>query len=64
MPNGTHAVRVGKKTGLALTEYTANPSPESESVEEKARYNIPEAFILPNGFPDVGPMFISRMGYV
>jgi len=40
-------------TGLSLTEYTANPSPPSESVKAKAQAAVPEAFLLPNGYPDV-----------
>lgn len=64
MPNGTPSPQTPKRSSFALTEYTANPSPNSESPQEKARYTIPEAFLLPNGFPDVGRVFLSRTSRV
>ncbi len=42
-----------KVSTLALTEYTANPSPPSESLKFKDQAIIPEEFLLPNGYPDV-----------
>lgn len=51
--NGTTTPRTPKRTGLALTEYTANPSPPSEAAQRRPQLNIPEAFLLPNGYPDV-----------
>jgi hypothetical protein len=55
VPNGDHMPSTPKKSGLSLTEYTTNPSPKSESSspKEKIQFAIPDAFILPNGFPDV-----------
>lgn len=50
--NGVMSPRTPKQTGLALTEYTANPSPPNESSRDKSSV-IPEAFLLPNGYPDV-----------
>lgn len=50
--NGLTSPRTPKQTGLALTEYTANPSPPNESSRDKSSV-IPEAFLLPNGYPDV-----------
>lgn len=50
--NGLVSPRTPKQTGLALTEYTANPSPPNESSRDKNSV-IPEAFLLPNGYPDV-----------
>lgn len=45
---------------LALTEYTAAPTPPSERGDDKSKmlgmppnWGIPEAFLLPNGYPDV-----------
>lgn len=49
--NGMLTPRTPKNTGLALTEYTANPSPPAES--PKKDHGVPEAFLLPNGYPDV-----------
>jgi len=51
--NGIASPRLHKPTGLALTEYSANPSPPSENPKSKAQEAIPEAYILPNGTPDV-----------
>jgi hypothetical protein len=51
--NGVLTPRTPKNTGLALTEYTANPSPPSESPKSAANQGVPEAFLLPNGYPDV-----------
>jgi threonine dehydratase len=52
MPNGLTSPRTPKQTGLALTEYTANPSPPNEPARDKNSV-VPEAFLLPNGYPDV-----------
>lgn len=51
--NGYHTPITPKPSSLSLTEYTANPSPPSESTKERNEYVIPEAFLLPNGYPDV-----------
>jgi hypothetical protein len=53
--NGVGSPRTPKGTGLSLTEYTANPSPPSEDQKSRAQSAIPEAFLLPNGYPDVIP---------
>jgi len=37
----------------ALTEYSINPSPPTEQSKSKASTGVPEAFLLPNGYPDV-----------
>ena len=50
--NGLASPSTPRQTGLALTEYTANPSPRDESSQDKSSV-IPEAFLLPNGYPDV-----------
>lgn len=55
--NGLSSPRTPKQTGLALTEYTANPSPTGENHKVAAREAIPEAFLLPNGYPDVRTVF-------
>jgi threonine dehydratase len=40
---------------FALTEYAANPSPPSTGSrgETPKSYGVPEAYLLPNGTPDV-----------
>jgi threonine dehydratase len=53
-PNGLASPRTPKQTGLALTEYTANPSPPSGSPKDRSS-GVPESFLLPNGYPDVRP---------
>jgi len=49
-----------KNTGLALTEYTANPSPPSEA---RTNHVVPEAFLLPNGFPDYLRLILTSRVY-
>lgn len=40
--------------GLSLTEYSANPSPPLRiETQSRLREQLPEDFILPNGYPDV-----------
>lgn len=59
--NGLASPRTPRETGLSLTEYTANPSPPSEDQKNKAQSAIPEAFLLPNGYPDVGSISTARI---
>ena len=54
--NGLASPRTPRGTGLSLTEYTANPSPPSEDQKSKAQHAVPQAFLLPNGYPDVRGM--------
>jgi threonine dehydratase len=63
----TSSPRTPKFTGLALTEYTANPTPPSEREDRRFSdrdgipgplllerdWDIPDEFLLPNGYPDV-----------
>lgn len=56
--NGTATPLSTKMTGLALTEYTATPTPPSERAGRivpglSPKWNVPEEFFLPNGYPDV-----------
>ena len=43
----------GKVNHLSLTEYAADPSPH----ESKSKLKVPEAFLLPDGTPDVNCHF-------
>ncbi|KAJ4286711.1 threonine deaminase [Kalmusia sp. IMI 367209] len=61
--NGVASPRTPKQTGLSLTEYTANPSPPSESPKSKAQSAIPEAFLLPNGYPDYLRLILTSRVY-
>lgn len=50
-----HVSRTPSLSGLSLTEYSANPTPLSEtSSASRIAEIIPPEFILPNGHPDVG----------
>lgn len=56
-PSGVATPVTPKMSGLALTEYTAAPTPPSEREQRTPglppNWGIPEAFLLPNGYPDV-----------
>ena len=42
-------------SNLALTEYSANPSPPCSTPREKIEHaGVPAHFLLPTGYPDVG----------
>jgi threonine dehydratase len=61
--NGILTPRTPKNTGLALTEYTANPSPPSESPRPRTNDVIPDAFLLPNGYPDYLRLILTSRVY-
>ncbi|KAF2729509.1 threonine dehydratase-like protein [Polyplosphaeria fusca] len=61
--NGILTPRTPKERGLALTEYTANPSPPSESPKTKTDGVVPEAFLLPNGYPDYLRLILTSRVY-
>jgi threonine dehydratase len=58
--NGLGSPRTPRNTGFSLTEYTANPSPPSGT---KASSVIPEAFLLPNGYPDYLRLILTSRVY-
>lgn len=49
-----HTSRTPSLSGLSLTEYSANPTPPSETNSNRITDIIPAEFILPSGHPDVG----------
>ena len=53
-------LRTPSFSGFSLTEYSA-VSPPSERNNIKIKKLVPDEFLLPNGYPDVGalPMFLS-----
>ncbi|KAF2022362.1 threonine dehydratase I [Aaosphaeria arxii CBS 175.79] len=59
--NGVMTPRTPKPTGLSLTEYSANPSPPSEQATKKTL--VPDAFILPNGYPDYLRLILTSRVY-
>lgn len=48
-------------TGLALTEYSAQPSPPS-STPKSLEAKVPKDFLLPSGYPDVRNVTIRYRG--
>ncbi|KAF2643003.1 threonine dehydratase-like protein [Massarina eburnea CBS 473.64] len=58
-PSGIQTPRTPKPTGLALTEYTANPGPESS----QSKSSVPDAFLLPNGHPDYLRLILTSRVY-
>lgn len=47
---------------VSLTEYAAHPLPSPESV--KPEYSVPPAYLMSDGYPDVGtPHSFSSLAY-
>ncbi|KAK4552231.1 threonine deaminase [Recurvomyces mirabilis] len=66
MSNGTHTPTTPKPAhaSLALTEYTANPSPPSTTPKDKTHdAGVPEDFLLPNGYPDYLRLILTAKVY-
>ncbi|KAF2815031.1 threonine dehydratase I [Mytilinidion resinicola] len=61
--NGIATPRTPRPTGLALTEYSANPSPPLGSPKPKSAPAVPEAFLLPNGYPDYLRLILTSRVY-
>ncbi|KAH6657914.1 threonine dehydratase-like protein [Truncatella angustata] len=54
--------RTPSLSGLALTEYSANPSPRSADKQARIKQLVPDHLLLPNGHPDyVGMILNSRV---
>ncbi|KAF2103165.1 threonine dehydratase I [Rhizodiscina lignyota] len=51
-------------SSLALTEYTTNPSPPQPSTpKSNAQSIVPQAFLLPNGYPDYLRLILTSRVY-
>ncbi|OQE30816.1 hypothetical protein PENFLA_c002G10998 [Penicillium flavigenum] len=65
--NGVATPVTPKMSGLALTEYTAAPTPPSEREQRTPglppNWGIPEAFLLPNGYPDYLRLILTSRVY-
>ena len=61
MVNGVHGPAMPQVNGLALTEYSVNITPPSERVTKPiASTQVPDAFLLPDGYPDVRLCYARR----
>ena len=49
--SGAHSRKSSKVNAMPLTEYSANPTPPVDKLPASSQ--VPEAFLLPDGFPDV-----------
>lgn len=63
LSNGVSSEELNKINGLSLTEYTANPSPPSKSSGPAASSQVPEAFLLPDGYPDYLRLILTSRVY-
>ncbi|KAJ5764514.1 hypothetical protein N7533_003195 [Penicillium manginii] len=65
--NGVTTPTTPKRSGLALTEYTAAPTPppnaQTASPDCPPNWGIPEAFLLPNGYPDYLRLILTSRVY-
>lgn len=65
--NGATRPVTPKTNGLALTEYSAAPTPPSERGQRipgvPPNWGIPEDFLLPNGYPDVRYTFAQLLSF-
>jgi len=48
-----HRPKTPSLNALSLTEYSANPSPPNEHLQQVKFDAVPKDFLLPNGYPDV-----------
>ncbi|KNG90746.1 threonine dehydratase, partial [Aspergillus nomiae NRRL 13137] len=68
-PRSGAATPVSSKfSNLALTEYSTVPTPDSEQEERKQlgllpNWGIPDAFLLPNGYPDYLRLILTSRVY-
>lgn len=51
-----------RRSGLALTEYTAMPTPPSERADLPS-YDVPRDFLLPSGYPDYMRLILTSRVY-
>ena len=63
VPNGERPMSPqSRRVSLSLTEYTANPTPPGTRYDCPRDWDIPEAFLLPNGYPDVRMPVVNGLG--
>ncbi|KAL1961018.1 hypothetical protein VTO42DRAFT_4906 [Malbranchea cinnamomea] len=52
-----------RRASLSLTEYSANPTPPEVRRRRPGDWDIPEAFLLPNGYPDYLRLILTSRVY-
>ncbi|WEW59277.1 threonine deaminase [Emydomyces testavorans] len=62
-PNGTSRPSSPPLSSLSLTEYTANPTPPSERCVCHPDWDVPDSFLLPNGYPDYLRLILTSRVY-
>ncbi|EEQ88025.1 threonine deaminase [Blastomyces dermatitidis] len=63
LTNGCSSPLTPRLNSFSLTEYSANPSPPSERHGLPPDWEIPEAFLLPNGYPDYLRLILTSRVY-
>ncbi|KAI9854483.1 MAG: threonine deaminase [Trichoglossum hirsutum] len=61
--SGTYTPQTPKLNSFSLTEYTAYPTPPSESSRARAGSLLPEPFLLPNSTPDYLRLILTSRVY-
>lgn len=61
--NGSTTPHTPKRNGLSSTEYSSNPTPPSERTRSTALSQIPEDYLLPNGYPDYLRLILTSQVY-
>jgi threonine dehydratase len=61
--NGTSTPQTPKRSSLAMTEYAANPTPPSERTTPISSYDVPQDYLLPNGYPDYLRLILTSRVY-
>ncbi|KAK5049440.1 hypothetical protein LTR84_004369 [Exophiala bonariae] len=60
--NGRTTPTTPRRSTLAMTEYTAMPTPPSERAE-RPTYDVPPDFLLPSGYPDYLRLILTSRVY-
>jgi threonine dehydratase len=63
LTNGAARPQTPKRSTLSLTEYASNPTPPSERSARALKYDVPNDFLLPNGYPDYLRLILTSRVY-
>lgn len=61
--NGTSTPSTPRRSTLALTEYSSNPTPPSERIRPTNKYDVPRDFLLETGYPDYLRLILTSRVY-